>query len=309
MMTQKLRIALVGLGDIAQKAWLPLVCQHPDISPILCTRNQATLARLATQYRVEETYLNIDALIAAQPDAVMIHSATNSHFALASATLKAKIPTFVDKPISDNLSEVGQLVELAKAQNTPLCSGFNRRFAPLLQPLTTQPLTHLRWQKNRHDLPGKVREFVFDDFIHVVDSLLHFSEPLTDIKPEINFILKDKLLAALFLRIPTPNGLIEGSMNRISGQTFERVEAFADNQHWQIDNLRQGHHAHQGVLTPLQFSDWEATLYKRGFNDLLNSWLAQIKNGQPAHDYLDRLLTTHQLCEKIVKYIEAKMSL
>ena len=158
-------------------------------------------------------------------------------------------------------------------------------------------------------MPGKVREFVFDDFIHVVDSLLHFSEPLTDIKPEINFVLKDKLLAALFLRIPTPNGLIEGSMNRISGQTFERVEAFADNQHWQIDNLRQGHHCYQGVNTPLQYSDWETTLYKRGFNDLLNSWLAQIRNGQPADSYLDRLLTTHQLCEKIVKYVETKMNL
>ncbi|MCE2596292.1 Gfo/Idh/MocA family oxidoreductase [Motilimonas cestriensis] len=304
--TGKLRIALVGLGDIAQKAWLPIVCQHPEVEPIFCTRNSDTLSRLAQQYRIKETYTDINDAINAAPDAIMIHSATESHFEIASASIKAGIATLIDKPISDNFEQVNQLINLAKANNTPLCTGFNRRFAPLLQPLKTEQLNHLRWQKNRHNLPGNIRQFIFDDFIHVVDSLLYFGRPATPIEPQIHFVMKQQQLAAVFLRIASENTLIEGSMNRISGQTFERIEAFSDNQHWQVDNLRQGQHFSDNMTNPMLFSDWQSTLYKRGFDDLLDSWLSQIKKGQPQHDYLDSLLTTHQLCERIVKYIEAK---
>ncbi len=308
VMTKKVRIALVGLGDIAQKAWLPIVCQHPEIEPIFCTRNKETLSQLAQRYRVKETYTDVKDAINAAPDAIMIHSSTDSHFAIASASIKAGIATLVDKPISDNIEQVCQLIDLAKTNNTPLCTGFNRRFAPLLQPLKGHPLNQLRWQKNRHNLPGNIRQFIYDDFIHVVDSLLYFGRPATPIEPQISFVMKEQQLAAVFLRIATENTLLEGSMNRISGQTFERIEAFTDNQNWQIDNLRQGQHCSDNTMTPMLFSDWQSTLYKRGFDNLLDAWLSQIKKSQPEHDYLDSLLTTHKLCEKIVKYIEAKIN-
>lgn len=39
-----MRIALVGLGDIAQKAYLPLLASDEQVTPLLCTRNPAVLA-------------------------------------------------------------------------------------------------------------------------------------------------------------------------------------------------------------------------------------------------------------------------
>jgi predicted dehydrogenase len=38
-----MRIALVGLGDIAQKAYLPLLASDERVTPLLCTRNPAVL--------------------------------------------------------------------------------------------------------------------------------------------------------------------------------------------------------------------------------------------------------------------------
>jgi virulence factor len=71
----KRRIAVFGLGDIAVKAYLPIVANHLQIEPILCTRNKENLIRIASQYRITETYANLDELIEAKPDAIMVHSA------------------------------------------------------------------------------------------------------------------------------------------------------------------------------------------------------------------------------------------
>lgn len=309
-MSEQLKIALVGLGDIAQKAWLPIVCQHAAIHPVFCTRNPQVLDTLSAQYRVHETYRDFDKLLQSKPDAIMIHSATHSHFELAKASIKAGIATLVDKPICDNLQMVAELVNLAHAHNVILYTGFNRRFAPLLAPIKQANLQHLRWQKNRHNLPGDIRSFIYDDFIHVIDSLLYYADfPAIQVEQlDIQFQMKDQQLAAIYLRINTQGMLLEGSMNRLAGSTFERIEAFAENEHWQIDDLRQGHHSSSGNSSALGFSDWQSTLYKRGFEALLADWLTLVRSGKQASEDLDRLLTTHHICEYIVNFIQAKTS-
>jgi len=49
-----MRIALIGLGDIAQKAYLPLLASDERVTPLLCTRSPAVLDKLARQYRIAE---------------------------------------------------------------------------------------------------------------------------------------------------------------------------------------------------------------------------------------------------------------
>lgn len=61
--SQKIRIAFIGLGDIAQKAYLPIGSNHAKVQPIFCTRNTKPLNRLAIQYRISETYTDVDELI------------------------------------------------------------------------------------------------------------------------------------------------------------------------------------------------------------------------------------------------------
>ncbi|RJG51509.1 Gfo/Idh/MocA family protein [Motilimonas pumila] len=298
-------IVVVGLGDIAQKAWLPLICQHPDISPIFCTRNPDTLSRLAKQYRVSHCYQDYQQALATAPDAVMIHSATSSHFALASQAISLGIATFVDKPLADNFMQCQQLAALAKAHNVPLFTGFNRRYAPLLQPLKAQPLQQLQWQKHRHDLVGNVRDFIFDDFIHVIDSLLHYSHTQSMPDLSISYRMQQDSLAQVQIQWQQGGMQVSGVMNRTAGHTFERVEAFAHNQYWQLDNLRQGFHSQENRLQPIGFDDWQPTLTKRGFNALLADWLNQVKHAQYQPKQLDSMLLSHQVAELLVQHIES----
>ena len=73
-----MKVAIIGLGDIAQKAYLPVICQRADIEPIFCTRNPETLAKPSVNsIEVEKLCQDYQQLLAFAPDAVMIHAATS----------------------------------------------------------------------------------------------------------------------------------------------------------------------------------------------------------------------------------------
>lgn len=300
-----MRIALTGLGDIAQKAYLPVVANHPEIEPILCTRNPQTLSALAAKYRIAESYSSVDEAIAAGIEGAMIHSATCSHFALAQKLLLAGVAVFVDKPLSYSLAEVEQLLDLAAQKQLPLFVGFNRRYAPLIQPLSKvdKPL-QVHWQKNRVALPAAPREFIFDDFIHLLDGL-RFLSPAGDVDNlQVNAQFQGDLLAAIRVQWQDQGALLAGGMNRVSGLVEERLEFFASGEKWQLDGLTQGHHYHQGAVGSLGFSDWHSTLYKRGFETMLQEWVDVVACGGSDDSRLRDIHATHLLCEQVVSQIE-----
>lgn len=296
-----LRIASIGLGDIAQKAYLPVVCNHREITPILCTRNTELLKSLAKQYRVEECHTSLASLILAKPDAAMIHSSTESHFELAKTLIQNDIPVFIDKPISYHLQETIELVALADSKGIPLFVGFNRRYAPLLTSIKDNGFTNLRLQKNRSDITAEARVFIMDDFIHVVDTLLSYNQnsEVNNLQVQTNWC--DNKLAALHVQWRVDNTYFHGSMNRICGVTEERFEAFGQLQKWQIDNLSHGSYYQEGKCNQLSFSDWDSTLLKRGFVNMVDDFVLRVRERKVDPNYSQSILATHALCEKIVE--------
>lgn len=300
-----MRIALIGLGDIAQKAYLPVMTSLPHVEPILCTRNPDVLASLAAKYRIGECYRSIDEAIAAGIDGAMIHSATSSHFELAQKLLMAGVAVFVDKPLSYSLAEVEELLDLAAQRQLPLFVGFNRRYVPLIQPLSRadKPL-QVHWQKNRVALPAAPREFIFDDFIHLLDGLRFLSPAGGVDNLQVSAQFEGDLLAAIRVQWQDQSALLAGGMNRVSGLVEERLEFFSNGEKWQLDGLTQGHHYHQGAENSLGFSDWHSTLYKRGFETMLQEWVDVVACGGSDDSRLRDIHATHLLCEQVVLTVE-----
>ncbi len=303
-----IRIGMLGLGDIACKAYLPIVAAHAGVAPLLCTRNAERLGMLARQYRISEAFTALDDLIAARPDAVMIHRTTETHAGFARQLIERGIPVFVDKPLSYHLHECEALVELAAAKQVSLTMGFNRRYAPLINPLgQCDALVHARLQKNRTRLPADPRVFIYDDFIHVLDTLRYIA-PTEANNLQVHAYGRPGELASVQVQWQFGKSLLTGSMNRVSGVTEERLEVFAEDQKWQVDNLAQGTHF-SNLDKPssriLGFSDWDNTLYKRGFVDMIAAFLAQLEAGQVS-DYAD-ILATHALCERVVTEVERQL--
>ena len=171
----KLRIGVVGLGGIAQKAWLPVLGASADwtlqgaFSP---SREKAL--RICDTWRIP--YVDSLVNLAQTCDAVFVHSSTATHYAVVSELLNAGVHVCVDKPLAENLREAEQLVELAARKKLTLMVGFNRRFAPLYQDLKAQLVNaaSVRMDKHRTNSvgPHDLRFTLLDDYLHVVDTAL-----------------------------------------------------------------------------------------------------------------------------------------
>lgn len=163
-----MRVLLIGLGDIAQKAYLPVLSRRADLDIHLATRDQVVLDAIGSAFRIEHRHASAtDALSATSFDAASVHAATPAHADLIRLLIKRGVPTFVDKPLADNLDDVEALVALAKARAVPLTVGFNRRFAPDYVALRGIGADLILMEKHRFRQPDAPRRVVFDDFIHV----------------------------------------------------------------------------------------------------------------------------------------------
>ncbi|MEG7342685.1 Gfo/Idh/MocA family oxidoreductase, partial [Bacillus cereus] len=107
---------------------------------------------------------------------IFVHSATTTHFEIVKLLLEMGLHVYVDKPLTDNIEQSEQLIELAIKQKRMLMVGFNRRFAPfyvsLKQNMTL--FSSLRMDKHRSDSvgPKDARFTLLDDYLHVVDTVL-----------------------------------------------------------------------------------------------------------------------------------------
>ncbi|MBC1934163.1 Gfo/Idh/MocA family protein [Listeria seeligeri] len=299
-----LKIAVVGLGGIAQKAYLPVFAELENVEVHLYTRNAQKLKHLSEKYRFDHYHQSIDSMIASGVNAAFVHSATKSHPEVIRAFLAHQIPVYVDKPIADNLVEVEELTNLAKAQNTMLMTGFNRRFAPKYQELKAlTDINMIVMQKNRAEQPGESRTFIYDDFIHVIDTVRYLLDAKID---QLNVfpVWQNELLASITVQIAAGDKVATAIMNRDSGVNEERLAVMTPNAKYEVENVTETH-IYQGTTERFErFGDWETTLYKRGFEPIIQSFLNAVRSGVKPPISEEDALETHRLAEEILRQLE-----
>lgn len=299
-----LKIAVVGLGGIAQKAYLPVFAELENVEVHLYTRNAQKLKHLSEKYRFDHYHQSIDSMIASGVNAAFVHSATKSHPEVIRAFLAHQIPVYVDKPIADNLVEVEELTNLAKAQNTMLMTGFNRRFAPKYQELKAlTDINMIVMQKNRAEQPGEPRTFIYDDFIHVIDTVRYLLDAKID---QLNVfpVWQNELLASITVQIAAGDKVATAIMNRDSGVNEERLAVMTPNAKYEVGNVTETH-IYQGTTERFErFGDWETTLYKRGFEPIIQSFLNALRSGVKPPISEEDALETHRLAEEILRQLE-----
>lgn len=111
-----MKVGCIGLGDIAQKAYLPVLTTLPGVEPHLHTRTPATLTRTAEAHRIPaaQCHAGLDSLLAQGLDAAFVHAPTAAHAEIVTRLLEAGVPTYVDKPIAYELADSERVVGLAE---------------------------------------------------------------------------------------------------------------------------------------------------------------------------------------------------
>ncbi|WP_026694306.1 Gfo/Idh/MocA family protein [Peribacillus kribbensis] len=301
-----LKIGIIGLGDIAQKAYLPIFSRIEDAEFHLYTRNQEKLKNLGNQYRWSHLHESLDSLLEAGIKGAFVHTSTDSHKEIVTRLLHKGIHVFVDKPITADYESSKKLVELAREKNLMLTVGFNRRFAPPYQFVRETPeLNMVLMQKNRSSLPDSPRRFIFDDFIHVVDTIRHlypydFNETIITGK-----MISNKLFHVT-MQLVSDEGTAIGIMNRDSGTTEERLEAFGSEGKRIALNVNENVLIQEKNETKLGGNDWEETLSKRGFRTMIQNFIDFLTGKAEIYITPEDALMTHWLCEQAVQKFEKR---
>ncbi len=309
-----MRVALIGLGDIATKAYLPVLSQMQGIELILCTRNQQVLTQLAGQYRIKHVVSEYQQLLNFHIDAVMIHSATSTHVEIASFFLSHGVATFVDKPLANNYPEVEKLYELSESKGIPLYVGFNRRHIPLynqqipqLQQGQLNDILSFRWEKNRYQLPGELNTFIFDDFIHPLDSINVTAKATLD-DAYVTIQRHGQQLARLDVQWQHGETILHASMNRQFGITAERVQVCLENSSYEFDSFVSGVKLSQDSEIKIQQKDWTPMLWGKGFYAMAKDWFNVVECNKMDSLIVKRNLASHQLAQLLYQKIQTELS-
>ncbi|CAI1681904.1 Virulence factor mviM homolog [Serratia quinivorans] len=300
----KLRVGVVGLGGIAQKAYLPILSQAADWTLVGgFSPNQQKAQPICDSYRMA-CFSGLDTL-AQQCDAVFVHSSTASHFQVIGELLRYGVHVYVDKPLAETVEQGEQLIALAEKQGKTLMVGFNRRFAPLYRQLKQQMQqpASIRMDKHRADSvgPNSLRFTLLDDYLHVVDTALWLGgDEGKLLSGSLRATAAGELMYAEH-HFECGETLVTTSMHRRAGSQRESVQAVTDGAVYQLSDMRHWlREDSQGVLdqpTP----GWQTTLAQRGFDGAIRHFLACVSNQTVPETAGEQAIAAQRVIEKLLR--------
>jgi virulence factor len=178
-------------------------------------------------------------------------------------------------------------------------AGFNRRYAPGYTQCLDHPRDLILMQKDRIGLAEEPRAAVFDDFVHVVDTL-RFLVPGPVEQVRVSARVRRGLMHHVVLHLSGDGFTAIGSMNRMSGSTQERLDVSGGDSRREVLNLAEIVD-YKGQPTVRRRGDWVPVARQRGIEQITLAFLDAVRSGKllEARD----ALRTHELCERIVAEI------
>ncbi|AYE37132.1 Gfo/Idh/MocA family oxidoreductase [Companilactobacillus zhachilii] len=299
------KIGVIGLGNIAQKAYLPVMATMQDkFEWHLTTRNSTKGEMLEKKYGFKHFHQTLDELIAEKPLAVFVHTPTQTHFEIIKQLLDADINVYVDKPISEDLSEVETLYKLAEEKHLILTCGFNRRFAPFNHEL--KQITDKRTivsEKIREEAVQPTAFAIFDLMIHSVDTAVYLLDE--KVKTVNNFLVtKDGNLEQGYITLNGSKSQAQIITNMVGGSNLELSTVQGLKTRQVVTNLNSLQTYQTGSVTQTSRPDWENTLVTRGFDPIIRAFLQAVSEGTANPVSPESAILSHKLCFNLVNSLQ-----
>lgn len=285
---------MVGLGGIAQKAYLPILTKETDwnfigaFSPTVEKRK-----KICKQYRIQD-FDSLSALLQ-NCDAVFVHSSTASHYEIVSEALKNEVDVYVDKPLAATVAEAEKLVELSNKHGRKLMVGFNRRFAPMYveaKEKAARP-AWVRFEKHRIDGigPSPFQVTMLDDYIHLVDTVRWLADgDLHVMFKNISVNDENQLIYAQHTYESSRQVTFNTSMHRKAGTNLEQLEFMTEGFIIRVKNMNVMEVEQNNTITTKTPPSWETILKQRGFENAVRHFIDCVQHDiQPSVDGLEGL--------------------
>jgi virulence factor len=227
----KIRVGLVGSGNIAQIAELPGLVALPDvtIAGIVTASREESLSNKA-RWPIESVYDSADEMIEeAGLDCLFVLTPKKYHTPFVEMGLKAGLDVFCEKPLTTKIEEARYLVDLAEETGQLLMVAFNRRYSEVYvkarQVFEEKRPQFVVAQKNRE---GSEYRATIENAIHMIDLLRWFcGEPVEVTAHAIapDPYQEDGTMAMIKFDSGSIGVLVAA---RSAGEWDERLEAYGD---------------------------------------------------------------------------------
>jgi virulence factor len=300
-----MRVGIIGLGSIARKGYLPVLTAMPGVTPVLVSRNPGTLAEVGAAYRAPDRFRSVQEAIGSGLDAALVHTPSQTHPEIVEALLRSGVPVLVDKPMATDGATARRLVSLAGDLGVSLMVGFNRRYAPAYRAFADwEDRDVVSLQKHRLQEPGSARAMVFDDFVHVIDTLRFLVPSTMDDLVVSASVGGDGRWRRVAVQFTGHGRLAVGAMSWTAGMSHEVLDVIGDGRRRQVTDLADVvDFAGQERLA--RRDGWAPATQLRGFTAMCEDFLTAVRQGRLL-DATDALLT-HEICERVVRAEEIEI--
>ena len=238
-MSEMKKLGIIGIGN-----WGKNLVR--ELSKIHCIKKCSSNGNLKNIRWLKKNYPSIQYVSDSKEifadkeiNAVIIATPINTHYKLVKKALLSKKHVFVEKPISTNLSEAEELIEIAKKNNLLLFVGhifiFNEIFKKLIQISNRENITHLNFLWN------KFGTFDEDIFLNLVSHDLSIILALFGKPKKIKLINKFGVISkcdvvTLILELPNKK-TCQIHVNRCSSHKQKYVTIFTQKNIYIWDDL------------------------------------------------------------------------
>ncbi|MDR2975696.1 MAG: Gfo/Idh/MocA family oxidoreductase [Streptococcaceae bacterium] len=272
-----MKIGIIGgTGSIAAKAYLPVYAELQDQHEFTIYSRELTKAE-ATRKKYNfagatQILSNLDL-----SEMVFIHAATSAHYEIVKHFLKQGVHVVLDKPISENLTETKELLDLAAAENLLFIIALNRRFVPATQQLKAIPeKTFVKITKNVSPNDKSLTFNMYDMFIHPLDTLIYLlDDEILDYHTQLAADNDRLLRAVVHLQTPTSSGV--ASMNLESGAFMEEFTVEAKGETCRVSDLAEIVKYEGLKVETGHFHGWNSTPYERGFDSIVKASIKAVE--------------------------------
>ncbi|HPT79227.1 MAG TPA: Gfo/Idh/MocA family oxidoreductase [Candidatus Atribacteria bacterium] len=130
MSKDKIRIGIIGAGNIAQNAHIPAYLKMPDAElTAVCDLKESRAREVAEKYGIKHVAADIDELVSLKDvDAVSICTWNNAHARAAIAAARAGKHVLCEKPMAMTVQEAEAMKKAADESGITFMMGFVNRF-------------------------------------------------------------------------------------------------------------------------------------------------------------------------------------
>jgi virulence factor len=304
----ELKVAIVGAGRVANRAYLPLLRTWPGIRIVgLYSRTQDTVDEACREWEIDFGTTSLEALIRLEPNAAFVLTPRASHVGLTDPLLSAGIDVFLEKPPTESSFETEGLADLAQANKCVFMLGFNRRYALLYQDakeiFEDRRIQSCVVEKHRPSAfhPSLYNNYL-EDTIHQIDLLRYFCGEVEVLHTAFE-AEGDRMLGATSVTRMDHGGLGIVHTSLQAGGWLEGVTLHGESMTVEVDafremRIRKGDRVE--VIGPDRPGRWIPDLVERGFHGAIDHFFECVRErSTPLSDGFDAL-RTHKLVDALV---------